>query len=186
MRKLWVVGLFAVIVAGVVGGCLVLTGSQNNPSPSPAKYIGDGALFLSSPPALGQTTTLTYTIWPRHTYSNAPALILLSEGFVWVDNGSVPERSVYENKYLVQVVNLSENIPTEITGVIKSVKTGRWNITALVTYDYSSYTFEEIANSGIAVPAGAGINVTVTENSAHVENGFYWPTPQHENMMAPN
>ncbi|MEW6593204.1 MAG: hypothetical protein AB1305_06025, partial [Candidatus Hadarchaeota archaeon] len=74
------------------------------------------------------------------------------------------------------IVTLVENVPLKFDGVIKSVKTGRWNIEAAV------------AGPGIVSPGKVAINVSVSENSAQVYDGYYWPgteNAQHEVPASP-
>ena len=202
ITKKAIVGLVVVVVAVGVFGLLYL--SRNPPStPSPGKYIGDGELFLSSPPALGQTATLTYIvenltgITPRMRLS---VRIGLQEGFIWLEDSIPGKRLIWENRYLVENVYFPENeMPEriEVSGVIKAVGTGRWNITAftlpaagadntLLSTDNLPPDWRMNGPPSSIHEAGAVINITVSEDSAQVEEGWYYPPKNYENVGVPS
>jgi hypothetical protein len=192
MRKIAIVGLVVVvaIISGSLAGYLILCGN-NQISTSPPRDIGDGKLFISNPPALGQTATLTYIlenlsgITPGMTLS---CRIVLENGLVWLENRIPGKRLIWENRYLVENVHFPENENlsgrVEVGGTIKAVETGRWNIVAftvraaydnIIIHDFPPNYMPEILlyKSGRMLMAGAVINLSVSESSAQVEEGWY-------------
>jgi len=194
MRKIAIVGLVVVaIISGSLAGYLILRGN-NQISTSPPRDIGDGELFISNPPALGQTATLTYIlenlsgITPGMTLS---CRIVLENGLVWLENSIPGKRLIWENRYLVENVHFPENENlsgrVEVGGTIKAVETGRWNIVAFtVPAAYDNITILDfppnympgllLYKEGQLLMAGAVINLSVSENSAQVEEGWYLPS----------
>lgn len=193
MKKIAIVGLVVVvaIVSGSLAGYLILSGNDQI-STSPPRDIGDGELFISNPPALGQTATLTYIlenlsgITPGMTLSCR--ILLLENGLVWLENSIQGKRLIWENRYLVENVYFpkNENLPgrVEVGGTVKAVGTGRWNVVAftvraayenIIIHDPPPNYMPELLlyKSGRLLMAGAVINLSVSENSAQVEEGWY-------------
>ena len=197
MRKL---ALVFVAVTGIVlaGGCFLLNVSEGSAFPRP---MAEGELTFSNPPALDQTAVLVYrieNIRPPQQYKEnglmVSARIVLPEGLVWVSGGE--NSLIWENRYLIENLRTFENVPAEISGVVKAIETGRWTVEAFITYvDTPLYiTMRNIENVSTEVPwwdelpsgwwpswvagpwyeGGALITLNVSENSAYVENGVYW------------
>ena len=186
MRKAVAAGLTIVLV---VVGLLTsyILGVFNTESKSPRIPFGDSKLALSNPPALGQTTTLTFTIDPVTSLFRIPQSgvirIVLENGLEWVDDNSIMENwNQVENVHLLENfspkingairgvdVTFVENVPIRIEGTIKAVKTGTWNIEASIA-------------SGPATLDYTAIHVQVSENSAQISDGYWWPLMENENF----
>jgi hypothetical protein len=181
----------ALTVVVLVGVASVATYFLIRRSETPAT-MGHGELFVSNPPALNQTATLTYVlegglsgVSPGERFA---VLIGLDEGFIWVDSVIPENRYIVENRYLWQIVTCPENIRVEVSGTIKAVKIGRWNIKAYAAIGSPWGGLENIPyEENMNIPAspgaaGVNINITVTENSAQVENGWYVHRAENENI----
>ncbi len=175
MLKQLRIALIITAVAIAIGGALVgryLLSNQLSIPPAPGVK---GIFLLHDPPALNQTATLTYVITPRtlgrENELSCSVGIVLPEGFVWV--GEIPEgRTIVDNRTLLENITLVLNQPIEISGTIKAVQTGvGWHIRA--------YGLMAGGGSGF----GSHLYVTVTENSAWVENAPSSPPLKNENLQ---
>ena len=182
--KKTIVGLVVVVAAvGVLAGYFL-----TQTSGTPSRAFGFGELIVPNPPALNQTATLIYRIESVVLSHRFPEMILsvrigLSEGFIWVNSAS-ENRYIFENRYLVENVYAVHDAPLEVSGTIKAIKTGRWNILAFTT---DQLDIPPDAYMGEICPlgsAGAIINITVSEDSAQVENGYYWSPPENAEPSA--
>jgi len=182
----WIIIVLAVIITGsaITGGYILLRPGPGEIPP----ILGEGEITISNPPALNQTATLTYTlkgglsgVMPGGRIS---VVIALEDGLVWADDVTHENRLILENRFLVE--NVIQDGQVEVSGTIKAIKTGKWNIGAFATYhteihpgfwldNMSYYSMENHHIYYMPPSAEVYSNITVFENSAHVENGWYVP-----------
>lgn len=170
MKKTLVGVLVGVLAAVVLAGAYLLlnTSTMSTVPSSPTK----GELFISNPPALGQTATITYRmtqIARTDGVENHSARIVLDEGLVWMSENYTGTGIIFENRYLIENIQLAENDVVEIVGVIKSVGTGEQTIEAFVTGRGmpENATFRSHGGAGRVL-----MGVLVTEDAAYVGDEY--------------
>jgi hypothetical protein len=200
-RTKLMVALAVVILVGIiVGGYILLNsrGSEGGISP----IMGIGELTISNAPALNQTATLTYTL--KEGLSGVMpgekifVIIALEDGLVWIDNFIPENRLILENRYLVE--NVIQSGQVKVSGTIKAIKTGRYNVAAFTIYRFGSgpdiysgyplynvenHPFYDLENHRLgAIPVGSAgdiFNITIGDNSAQIEEDYWYQSQFREN-----